>query len=228
MAPVAGCTGEPMGVTAVVFDVGETLVNEERHWGEWADWMGVPRFGFFAAMGAVIARDGHHHDVYQLVRPGFDLTAAQAQRRAEGWTYDFEPADFYPDAMPCLHTLRAAGYRIGIAGNQPEAAEGALKRSGIEADFIASSTGWGVEKPSPAFFGRVAEAAGCPPAEIAYVGDRLDNDVLPARAAGMTAIFLRRGPWGLIHAERPEATRADIRLESLAELIDELRKIDER
>ncbi len=89
---------------------------------------------------------------------------------------------------------------------------------GIPADFIASSTGWGVEKPSRAFFERVVEVAGCPAAEIAYVGDRLDNDVLPAKAAGMTAVFIRRGPWGVVHAGWPEAAQADVRLESLSEL----------
>jgi len=214
-----------MMIAAVVFAVGETLVNEERHWGEWADWLGVPRFGFFAAMGSVIAENRHHSDVFQLVRPGFDVAAAEAARRAAGWRYDFEPADFYPDAMPCLRGLRADGYRIGIAGNQPEAAEGALKRAGIEADFIASSTGWGVEKPSPAFFARVATAAGCPPDEIAYVGDRLDNDVLPARAAGMTAIFIRRGPWGFVQAQRPEVAQASASIESLSELPELLQKL---
>ncbi len=93
-----------------------------------------------------------------------------------------------------------------------------LKAVGIPADFIASSTGWGVEKPSPAFFERVIEVAGCPAAQIAYVGDRLDNDVLPAKAAGMTAIFVRRGPWGIVHAGWPEVAQADARLESLSEL----------
>ncbi|HLI65717.1 MAG TPA: HAD family hydrolase [Caulobacteraceae bacterium] len=213
-----------MGVTTVVFDVGETLVNEERHWGEWADWLGVPRFGFFAAMGAVIARGGHHREVFQMVRPGVDIEAEQARRAAGGWRYRFEPGDFYADAFPCLAALRAAGYRIGIAGNQPEAAEAALEAADVRADFIASSARWGVEKPSPAFFARVVEAASAPAAGIAYVGDRLDNDVLPAKAAGMMAIFIRRGPWGYVHATLPDVAQASARIESLDELIDILRE----
>lgn len=205
-------------IRAVVFDVGETLVNEERHWGEWADWLAVPRFTFFAAMGAVIAQGKHHRQVFQFVRPGLDIAAEAARREAAGWRYGFEPGDFYSDALPCLEALRSAGYRIGIAGNQPEAAEDALGRVGVSADFIASSARWGVEKPSPAFFDRVAQAAGVEARAIAYVGDRLDNDVLPAKAAGMTSVFLRRGPWGVAHALRPEVSEADLRLESLAEL----------
>lgn len=205
-------------IRAVVFDVGETLIDETRAWAAWADFMGVPHFTFFAAMGVVIANGWHHHRVFELVRPGFDRAAAQAERRARGWRYGFEFGDFYPDAIPCLRALKAAGFQVGLAGNQPEEAEGALHALGAPADFIASSARWGVEKPSPAFFAKVAEAAGVPAAEIAYVGDRLDNDVLPAADAGMTAIFLRRGPWGLAHALDPRVARAAARLERLDEL----------
>jgi FMN phosphatase YigB (HAD superfamily) len=59
--------------------------------------------------------------------------------------------------------------------------------------------------------------------EIAYIGDRLDNDVLPARAAGMMAIFLRRGPWGYLHATRPEVMEAHARIDTLHQLPDVLR-----
>ena len=204
-------------ITTVVFDVGETLVDETRHWGEWADWMGVPRFTFFAVYGAVIARGQHHRGVFQALDPGFDFEAAEREREATGWRYGFEPGDFYPDAMPCLKTLAATGFRIGIAGNQPKAAETSLAALGVTADFIASSAGWGVEKPSPAFFARVAEAAGCAAEQTAYVGDRLDNDVIPAQAAGMLAVFIRRGPWAYIE-RRPVTPEVDISLTTLADL----------
>ncbi|HEY2706603.1 MAG TPA: HAD family hydrolase [Caulobacteraceae bacterium] len=205
-------------IRCVVFDVGETLVDETRHWGDWADWLAVPRLTFFAAFGAVVERGWHHRRVFDVVRPGLDLAAEQARRAAAGWRYTLEPGDFYPDALPCLSVLRAAGIRVGIAGNQPEAAEASLAALGTPADFIASSASWGVEKPDPAFFAKVVEAAGTPASAIAYVGDRLDNDVLPAKAAGMTAVFIRRGPWGVINAASPEAGAADLHIETLAEL----------
>ena len=207
-----------MPITTVVFDVGETLVDETRHWTDWANWMGVPTFAFFAAMGVIVERRLPHRRVFDLVRPGYDLKTEQAKRQAAGWAYSLERDDFYFDAFPCLADLRNHGYRVGISGNQPEAAETSLREVGIPADFIASSTSWGVEKPSPAFFERVVQVAGCPAAQIAYVGDRLDNDVLPAKAAGMTAVFIRRGPWGIVHAGWPQAAQADARLKSLAEL----------
>ncbi len=109
-----------------------------------------------------------------------------------------------------------------IAGNQPVEAEAALARLDVPADLIASSAGWGVSKPDPRFFAKVIEAAEEPPDSIAYVGDRLDNDVLPTLAAGMTAVFVRRGPWGWMHAELPEIERAHIRLDSLLDLPDRI------
>jgi len=212
-------------IRAVVFDVGETLVDETRHWSEWADWLGVTRLTFCAAFGVAIERDWHHRRVFDLVRPGFDYAAEHARREAAGWRYTLEPSDFYPDAFPCLAALHGEGYRIGVAGNQPEAAEAALAAVGVVADFIASSTRWGVEKPHPAFFAKVAEAAGAPPAAIAYVGDRLDNDVLPAKRAGMLGVFIRRGPWAVVHAGRPEAALADVTIDGLAEFPNRLRAL---
>lgn len=207
-----------MPIEAVFFDVGETLVDETRQWGEWADWLGVTRLTFFAALGATIARGEHHRQVFEIVRPGIDLAAERAARAQAQQPERILASDFYPDAIGCLQALRARGYRLGLAGNQPASAEAQLRALGLPIDIVATSAGWSVEKPAPAFFERVALAAGLPPQSIAYVGDRLDNDVLPAAAAGMLAVFLRRGPWGYLHAALPEAARAHIRIGSLDEL----------
>ncbi len=87
----------------------------------------------------------------------------------------------------------------------------------LPVDAIRTSDEWGVEKPEPAFFDKVVELAGVPASRVAYVGDRLDNDVLPAADAGMLPILVRRGPWGYLHAERPEAATVPI-VDSLLEL----------
>ncbi len=211
-----------MPIRAVCFDVGETLIDETRHWLEWAKFLDVPAMTLFTAIGVVMERGESLRRVFEIFRPGLSPNAARKMRAEQGWEYDFTEADLYPDAIPCLTDLRQRGYKVLIAGNQPEASEAALARLGVPADVIASSGGWGVSKPDPRFFGKVAEAAGEPPANIAYVGDRLDNDVQPAIAAGMTAVFLRRGPWGWMHAEKPEIEQAHIRLDTLRELPDRL------
>ena len=211
-----------MPIKAIFFDVGYTLVDETRKWNEWADWLNVPRERFHATLRDVIARGEHHARVFEILAPGFDLAKARAKRAATGDPDIFDARDLYPDALPCLRELRRRSYLIGLAGNQPEAAEAALHTMGMPVDIIASSARWGVEKPSPAFFQKIVEAAFCPAAQIAYVGDRVDNDILPARAAGMFAIFLNRGPWGQIHSTRPEAALAHLALSGLAELPDAL------
>lgn len=207
-----------MAIRAVVFDVGETLIDETRLWTAWADRLGLPRLTFLAALGAVIARGGDHRTVFGLFRPGFDVDALQARRRAAGEASDFVEADLYPDARPCIESLARAGLRIGIAGNQPAGTESILRGLGLPVELIASSARWGVEKPSPAFFARIAAEFGLVAGEIAYVGDRVDNDVRPSAAAGMLAVFVRRGPWAWIQAGRDDPSEARLVVASLAEL----------
>jgi HAD superfamily hydrolase (TIGR01549 family) len=198
----------PERIEAVVLDVGETLVDETRAWSLLADAAGLTRLTLFAALGALIERGEDHRKVWDL------LTTSRPEI-----VCPIEEGDFYPDALDCIRRLSGAGYRVGLAGNQPVEAETALAGLGLPVSFVASSARWGVEKPSPGFFRRVAAEANRPPEHIAYVGDRLDNDVLPARAAGMWAVFLRRGPWGHLHGSRPEASWADARIDALSELL---------
>ena len=161
----------------------------------------------FGALGALIERGEHHHGVWSLLgvdRPAI-ATAVQA-------------ADFYPDAIPCLQALARDGYSLGLAGNQPAGAEAELMQAGLPLSFVVASERWGVEKPSPQFFARVISESQVPAEQITYVGDRLDNDILPARHAGMSTVFIRRGPWGHLHAHRPEVALADAVIDSLHQL----------
>jgi HAD superfamily hydrolase (TIGR01549 family) len=185
----------------------------------------VTRLTFFAALGAVIAAKQHHRGVFELVRPGIDLRREHEARQLQDSLTRIESRDLYPDAVPTLTRLRAAGLEIGLAGNQSIDAEAEIRSLGLAVDFVASSARWVVEKPDPAFFRRIAAESGIAARQIVYVGDRLDNDVLPAMAMGMTGVFVRRGPWGVIHATWPEAAQADLRIESLAELPEGLARI---
>jgi HAD superfamily hydrolase (TIGR01549 family) len=215
-----------MSVRAVVFDVGETLIDETRTWAAWADWFGVPHLTLFGVLGGLIARGEDFRRLVEFMRPGSSWRQERAARAAAGRELEIGSADLYSDVLPCLAELRRAGYRIGIAGNQPESAERALNAMGLDVDLIAASARWGVEKPSPAFFARVIAEMGVAPAEIAYVGDRVDNDVVPAADAGMVSIFLRRGPWGYLQADWPGVARSHLRLDSLAELPAALAALD--
>jgi len=205
-------------VLAVVFDVGETLVDETRAWSGWADWLGIPRFTFLAVSGAVIERGGDHREPLEIFRPGMNLDEESRKREQAGQGDLVTVDDLYPDAAACLQALHDAGYRIGVVGNQPAPAAAALADLGLPIDLLATSSEWGVHKPDPRFFDRIAAEFGLPASEIAYVGDRVDNDVRPAAAAGMVAVFLRRGPWAWIQAPRDDPPEAALTIATLAEL----------
>jgi HAD superfamily hydrolase (TIGR01549 family) len=205
-------------IKAVVFDVGETLIDETRIWSRWAGRLGVSSFVLMGALGGMAALDRPHGDAFELIRPGFDLTAEDAaweRDDPDGLRNHFDADDLYPDVREALAALRAAGFQVIIAGNQPSRAYDALVAMNLPADSVHTSEGWGVSKPQPEFFAKVAAVAGREPGEILYVGDRLDNDVLPAGRAGMRTALLRRGPWGYLHAERPEAAAADVIVDDL-------------
>jgi FMN phosphatase YigB (HAD superfamily) len=190
-----------MGIRAVFFDVGYTLFDETRLWREWAEWLGVGERQLFATLREVIAEGRDHRELF--ARLGFDLPAQMKARRDAGWVEQLLPSDLYPDARPCLANVMAKGRVVGVAGNFPaDVLDRAILDAELPVDAVGGTDRWGVSKPSKAFFERLIEAAGVPAAQIAYVGDRLDNDVLPARNAGIYGIFIERGPWGEVHARK--------------------------
>jgi len=203
----------------VCLDVGETLIDETRIWSLWADELGVPRLTLLAALGAVIERGGEHRDVF----PIFGADDWQLRLPAVELTYGgFGADDLYPDAERAVERLRATGYRLAIVANQPEARAAQLRRIGIETEVMAMSEGMGVAKPDPAFYGRALELMGSPdPGSVAYVGDRVDNDVLPSAAAGLRSIWIRRGPWGVIQ-RLPPAFQPALVVDSLDELVERI------
>lgn len=205
-------------INAVFFDIGGTILDESREFATWADWLGVPRHTFSAVFGAVIARGLDYQETFRFFRPDFDLTVERERRAAAGRPESFGEEDLYPDARPCLTALRDQGLLVGLAGNQPAHAEMMLRALDLPVDVVGTSDGWGVEKPSPAFFERVVRESGGHPSSILYVGDRPDNDAGPARAAGMMTCLIRRGPWGHILDMPAVAEQCLFRIASLDEL----------
>jgi FMN phosphatase YigB (HAD superfamily) len=162
-----------MALSVVVFDVGETLVDEATTYARWEE-EGATRFVF-------------------------------------------EERDLHPDALRCFEALRARGLRIGAAGNMYAHHEDFLRP---HVDFVGSSERWDVLKPDAGFFARVVEEAGTPAEGILYVGDRVDNDIVPARAAGLHAIRIRRGAHAAV--ESPDGI---VTLGSLDELPEALERV---
>lgn len=213
-------------IDAVVFDVGETLVEESVEYHSWADWLGVPRHTFSAVFGAVIAAGRNHQEVFEYFKPGFDLAEERELREAAGQPENYGEADFYPDARPTMARLREDGYLVVIAANQTVRSHKILDSLNLPVDLVTTSDTWKISKPDPRFFAKVASTCadlrpGITPDRICYVGDRLDNDLRPAWESGLRTAHIRRGPWGYLHAGHPDVlAKADFRINSLTELPD--------
>ena len=204
-------------IRAVVFDVGECLVDETREYGAWADWLGVPRHTFHAMFGVVIAQGRDYRETFQEFRAGFDL---KEERATAGQPETFREDDLYEDVRPALTQLRADGQWLGIAGNQTVRAGGILRSLfSDDVDLIGTSDDWGASKPDPEFFKRVAAVVPFDSDEILYVGDRCDNDIRPAVGTEMHTALIRRGPWATIQWNSSEARELPtFRVGSLLEL----------
>jgi FMN hydrolase / 5-amino-6-(5-phospho-D-ribitylamino)uracil phosphatase len=221
--PRASASADPAAHARwVCLDVGETLVDETRIWSAWADTLGMTRLTVMAALGAAIAGTGNHRDLFELLGvERWRERIPEVEARYAG----FQIADLYPDALPAIDALHALGYRVSIVANQPASRTAELQRLGFRPEVMAMSDEMGVGKPDPAFFARALELMGDPdPPEVAYVGDRVDNDVLPAAAAGLRPVWIRRGPWGRL-TELPAALPNGARVlvvDSLTELADRI------
>ena len=199
--------------------MGETLIDETRVWSLWADMLGVPRLTFMAGFGSIIARGAEFRTVFDM------FGASDWQDRwadHEALYGGFQAEDLYPDALPAMAALRAQGYRLAVIANQPASRTPQLRAIGVDAEVIAMSAEMQLFKPDPAFYARALELIGSPPpASVAYVGDRVENDVVPATDAGMRAVWIRRGPWGVVQ-ELPDGFRPALVVDTLAELAERI------
>jgi FMN hydrolase / 5-amino-6-(5-phospho-D-ribitylamino)uracil phosphatase len=201
-------------------DIGETLIDETRVFATWADLLGVPRFTLAAVLGGIIARGQDHVEAFAAL--GFP-NVLERMHEVELAYGGFREEDLYPDARRCLSGLVEAGYQVAVVANQPASRTAELRALGIDPPVLAMSEAMGVRKPDPAFFAAALALMDDPdPGDVCYVGDRVDNDVLPAAAAGLRTVRVRRGPWGYLQPdETGAATLSVTSLDELLERVDE-------
>lgn len=94
-----------------------------------------------------------------------------------------------------IKRLHEMGLVLGLAANQPAAAVEDLDRLGIGKFFAHREvTGvHGLRKPDVRLFVRACESLGFSPRDCLMVGDRIDNDIAPARLLGMRTVLFRTG-----------------------------------
>lgn len=129
-----------------------------------------------------------------------------------------EDERLFPDTIECLQELHEY-YKIGIIANQSLGSKERLERFGIlkYIDVIVASAEESVEKPDKRIFEIALKRAECEPEQAAMVGDRLDNDIVPANGIGMYTIWIKQGDWKDA-CPREVQEQPDMTVESLSEL----------
>ncbi len=207
------------------FDMGGTLIDESRQEEAIAQALvaGCARFGLSYTTDDVFTalREGSEryeqpvpYAIGKLARTGEQAAALRAAGR-----YLPELEVPFPDAAATLEQL-ARRYRLGIIANQSSGAEERLRGHGLHRYFsvFALSAELGLHKPDPAIFRAALAAAGCDAMHAAYIGDRLDNDIAPAKALGFATVRVLQGV-GRYQVPRSPAYQPDYTIGSLGELI---------
>lgn len=192
------------------FDIGSTLVDES--------------LAYARRIRETIAESGFSYEQFYEEMLAFyhqnkkgDLEAA----RKFGLTiapWHSEEERLYPDAIPCLKALQGR-FHMGIIANQSLGTAARMEKMGLSPylEQIVSSAEEGVAKPDPAIFRIALNRANCQPEQAVMIGDRLDNDILPAKQLGMKTIWVKQGFGGLSTPRTPAET-PDFTVENLSEL----------
>ena len=129
--------------------------------------------------------------------------AADYGAKVPAWRHDLET--LYPDAKEVLQKLRQK-YKLGIIANQDYGTEKRLIDFGIRPyiDLVIASAEEGFEKPDLRIFKLAFDRVNCKPEEAVMVGDRLDNDIIPANKIGMTTVWIKQGFGGVAEPKSKE------------------------
>jgi putative hydrolase of the HAD superfamily len=163
------------------------------------------------------AQDGSFRDgLAERFLPG---VGREEVTRAVAPHWSNPPDALHDDVRPCLEALAAAGYRLGVIANQPSEVRRAMLRDRLAGyfEFLGVSDDLGLEKPDPRIFAHALGETGAEPWACVMVGDRLDYDVRPAKAAGMRAVWVLRGE-APAEPTAEQLAEADTAIASLAEL----------
>ncbi|MBI3199508.1 MAG: HAD family hydrolase [Rhodospirillales bacterium] len=148
---------------------------------------------------------------------GDPQTIGRVEGRVRAMMANLDVFQLRPEIDGLLRRLHGRGVPLGIVANQPAAARERLQRVGI-GEFFAYhglSALTGLRKPDPRAFAAAAEALGLAPSACIMVGDRIDNDIVPAKSVGMAAIRFKTGRYRRqiprSAAETPDADVTDVR-----------------
>ncbi|MDE7416590.1 MAG: HAD family hydrolase [Lachnospiraceae bacterium] len=200
------------------FDVGSTLINEEKAYEhrirDMAEAVNEP----FEKIYEIAM------NFYKQNKKGDLETAKLLGLPKPIWHREDEV--LYEDAEACLAKLRneqflGRKYKIGVIANQSLGTEERLVQHGIMQyiDLVVASAEEGVAKPDKRIFEIALERGKCEPSDAVMIGDRIDNDIIPANLLGMHTIWIKQG-FGKYWNISQDIEKADLVVNSLMELCD--------
>ena len=198
--------------TWLFFDIGSTLVDESLVYSD--------RFNKIARSANVSCNYVTETalNFYKENKQGDAETAKLLNVSKPSWCSELE--HLYEDAEMCLKKL-STHYKIGIIANQAPGTKQRLETFGIlkYIDLIVASAEEGIAKPDKRIFELALHKANCRSDQAVMIGDRIDNDVIPAKKLGMTTIWIKQG-FGQYWKFQTPAEHPDYEVSSLSELLD--------
>ena len=145
--------------------------------------------------------------------------AMETLKIEEKTEYPKENEKPYHDAKNVLKKL-SGKYKIGIIANQSEGSKDRLSQFGLLSfiDLCIASSEVGLEKPDERIFQLAIKQADCSADETVMIGDRLDNDIYPAKKLGMNTIRIKQG-FGAYQDPKNNDYKADLTINDLSELL---------
>lgn len=192
------------------FDVGSTIMNEQLAYEHrMKDMANSANISFEKVYEMAMA-------YYKLNKKG-DLEVARELGVALPKWYK-EDEFLYDDAIQCFEILTQK-YKIGIIANQSLGTEERLGNQGIlkYINLIVASAEEGVAKPDRRIFEIALERSNCEPVNSIMIGDRIDNDIIPAKRMGMNTIWIKQG-FGQYWNIKEEIEKPDFVVNNLTEL----------
>jgi HAD superfamily hydrolase (TIGR01549 family) len=207
------------------FDLGNTLISEEEAWECRLRLLveALERHGrrcsveeARAALAAAAAEFAPRFIIKAIEKLVDDEKCRRSALAAARYRKELEVP--YAAAEPVLRALTTS-YKLGVIANQSVSSTERLTRWGLM-PFVSTclcSSELGLKKPEPAIFTLALERAECAPFEAVMIGDRLDNDIRPARSFGWKTIRVAQG-FARFQSPRDSWDEPDLTTGSLAEV----------
>lgn len=203
-------------IKRLFFDVGSTLVDEHiAYEHRFRDISDLANVGYEQVYNRAI-------ELYKQNKKGDLELAKQLGVQLAKWYNEDEI--LYQDTARSLELL-SSKFKIGIIANQELGTKERLEKYGIlqYIDLVIASAEEGVAKPDRRIFEIALQRSDCKPSQAVMIGDRIDNDIVPAKLLGIHTIWIKQG-FGQYWNIQGENEKPDYIVHHMKEICDVLIK----